>query len=108
MISKHTVIGFLVFSAVVLSCVLVLQVATGPRMAHAAVMTQSGNHAMTTALVDDNEDLLWMLDTRKQLLMVYGFNRKIEVELLAQVKIAEAFDRKEKQNTNQSLPLQRF
>ena len=95
MISKNTVIGFLVFSAVVLACVLVLQVAIVPRTAQASITTQSNGYAITTALIDNDTDLLWMLNTKNNKLTVYQFDRKGEIIPLAQMDIKDAFEREE-------------
>ena len=102
MISKNTVIGFLVFGAVVLACVLVLQVATAPRAAEASIMTESGKYAITTGLISSNTELIWMLNTTNNKLVVYQFDRRGEVVPLGQVDIKDAFERKEETQETRS------
>lgn len=99
MISKNTVIGFLFFSSVVLACVLIIQVATVPRTAQASVMTQSSGYAITTGLIDRSTDLLWVLNTKNNKLVVYQFDRQARLIPLGQTDMKAAFERDEATET---------
>ena len=75
MISKNAVIAFLVFTAMVLSCILVLQNLVAPPAARAAATSRAGRYAIVTTMVDANADLLWIANVDTQLLSVYTVDR---------------------------------
>lgn len=95
MISKNTVIGFLVFAAVVLGCILVMQIAAGPQAAYASIVSRSGGYAMTTALYRNDRELIWILKQKEQKLAVYGLENDRRVVALAEVDIKDIFEREE-------------
>ena len=102
MISKNTVIGCLVFSAVVLGSVLFVQVAVGPRTAYAGVITRAGSYSIVTAAFDDDMDILWMHNVKEGKLIACGFDRKGDPELLAQADMKDAFEREEEAKPTRS------
>lgn len=81
MISKNIVIAFLIFSAVLLGSVLLLQNTIGTQ-AYAGNSVRAGRYAATTAQLDEDKDLLWLVNTDSRLISVFDIrNNGVIVEL---------------------------
>jgi hypothetical protein len=92
MISKNTVLAFLIFSAVLLGCILIAQNTMKPATAYGSnIGIQSGNYLATTAQASGSEDLLWMLKTDDHLLMACQFERNGRISILGVVNLELIF-----------------
>ncbi len=97
MISKSTVIAFLTFTAVMLGCVLVLQNVILPPSAQAGTATRAGIYAVTTAMEDEDSELLWLVDVDAQNLSVYGVDNNGFISELARANLGMVFARQQVQ-----------
>jgi hypothetical protein len=93
MISKNTVIAFLMFSAVVLACVLVLVNVMPPSAAHAVTATRAGSFVAVTARSTTSTDLLWVANVDVQRLVVFGPSRTGAVSVMARADLRSVFER---------------
>jgi len=91
MISKHTIMAFLVFSAVVLVCLLFAELVCPPSQAGAATSSRAGFFVVSTAARSADEDLLWIANVRTQQLIVCGRNRSGGIIILGGLNLARVF-----------------
>ena len=91
MISKNAVIGFLIFTAVLLSCILVIDNLAGPGSAYASSPARAGAYVVTTARLDETTDLLWVVDVDTQNLSVFGMDNNGFIAELARVDLGIIF-----------------
>ncbi|MBN2377834.1 MAG: hypothetical protein JXD22_15665 [Sedimentisphaerales bacterium] len=91
MISKNIVIAFLIFSAVLLGCVLLLQNTIG-NQAYAGNSIRAGRYAAATAQVDEDKDLLWLINTDSRLLSVFDINNNGVIIELDSIDLALIFE----------------
>lgn len=80
MIAKNTVIGFLIFTAVLLTCVLILQNTIAPAPAQAGTAARAGRFAVATASFSETTDLLWVANVDNQMLTVYRTDKRGIIE----------------------------
>jgi hypothetical protein len=103
MISKNTVIGFLIFSAVFLVCVLVLQNTMEPQSAYGKAVGMQGSGCVATiAQVESGSDAIWMLKTDAHLLMAYQTDSKGRIVLLGAVDLEQIFSRARQGQINET------
>ena len=91
MISKNIVIAFLIFSAVLFGCVLLLQ-NTIDTQAYAGNSVRAGRYAATTAQMDEDKDLLWLVNTDSRLLSVFDINNNGVIVELDSIDLAMIFE----------------
>jgi len=103
MMSKNTVIGALVFSAVLLSCVLVL-VNLAPRAAHAGTTSRAGSFAVASARTNVGIDLLWIAHVDSQRLVVFGADRRGNISALARADLRTLFERSRQPASEGAVP----
>ncbi len=94
MIARKTVMGFLVFSAVFLSGLLVFVNTRESGMAYGKTYgVQAGNYTVTIAQVEGRSDALWILKTDEHFLMVCEASSKGRMNILGMVDLQEIFSR---------------
>ena len=71
MVSKNTVIAFLLCTAVLLAVILVFQL----HPSYAGSATRAGDYVTASARLDTGTDLLWLLNVHTQQLIAYGVDR---------------------------------
>ena len=93
MISKNTVMAFLVVSAVVLGCLLLLNLVAEPSRALAmgGATSRAGVFAVATATHTEGEDLIWIVDVDVQRMIVCQRDNKTRITTLASVDLARVF-----------------
>jgi len=92
MISKNIVIAFLIFSAVLLGCVLLLQ-NTIDIQAYAGNSVRAGRYAAATAQMDEDKDLLWLVNTDSRLLSVFDITNNGVIVELDSIDLAMIFEK---------------
>ena len=74
MIPKNTIIAFLIFTAVLLTCVLALQHLTfNDSSAWANQSSRAGRYVVASTIFDDTRSLFWVANVDVQNLTVFGF-----------------------------------
>ncbi|KPK75442.1 MAG: hypothetical protein AMJ79_11250 [Phycisphaerae bacterium SM23_30] len=74
MIPKNTIIAFLIFTAVLLTCVLALQHFTfNDASAWANHSSRAGRYVVATTIFDNTRSLYWVANVDVQNLTVFGF-----------------------------------
>ena len=93
MISKNTVMAFLVVSAVVLGCLLLLNLVSDPSEAQAmgGATSRAGKYVVATATANEGEDLIWIVDVNLQRMIVCDRNIKSRITVLGTVDLARVF-----------------
>ncbi len=92
MISKNAVIGFLLFTATLLCCVLILQNSLPSAQAQARSNRGAGRgYPVATTAVVGTTELLWIIDSQSNFLVVYGSNRKGQIVPLDRADLYEVF-----------------
>ena len=71
MVSKNTVIAFLLCTAVLLGVILIFQL----RPSYAGSTTRAGDYVASSARLDTSTDLLWLINVHTQQLIAYGVDR---------------------------------
>ena len=94
MISARVVIGFLLFTATLLACVLIVDVVLEPSVLRADASSRAGQYIVTTASVEENQDLLWVANVNLQQLIVFGTDKNGVVAPLARLDLLEVFERR--------------
>jgi hypothetical protein len=74
-----------------LGCVLVLQNVILPPSAQAGTATRAGIYAVTTAMEDEDSELLWLVDVDAQNLSVYGVDNNGFISELARANLGMVF-----------------
>ena len=75
MISRNAIIAFLLFTATMLGCIIILQNTLNPVHAQVKTVKQTINRSFTTSASGSTE-LLWIADKDSNFLVVYGGNRR--------------------------------
>ena len=91
MISSRAVIGFLLFTATLLACMLMVDVVLEPSALRADASSRAGRYIVTTASVDVDQDLLWVANVNLQQLIVFGTDKNGVVTPLATLDLLEVF-----------------
>lgn len=91
MISRHAVIGFLLFSALALGSVLVFEMFWGVQPAQGATVVEKGRYVLMTGRYDSNTDMLWVADMNLGQLFLYGVERRGVIVPLAALSLADLF-----------------
>ena len=91
MFSHQTVIGFLLFTAVLLGCILVLEHALEPTPAFADASSRAGSLVVATAMIEADQDLLWVVNVFTRSLVAYGSDRNGRLAALASVDLGLVF-----------------
>lgn len=94
MVSKNTIIAFLLLSATVFATILFMQLTMTPQPALASNFVRASGLTVVTAGVKDGEDYLWIFNSRLGEVVVYSGERGAGIEVMASAKLAPAFDRK--------------
>jgi len=71
MVSKNTVIAFLLCTAVLLGVILIFKL----RPSYAGSTTRAGDYVASSARLDTGTDLLWLINVHTQQLIAYGVDR---------------------------------
>jgi hypothetical protein len=71
MVSKNTVIAFLLCTAVLLGVILIFQL----HPSYAGSTTRAGDYVVASARLDTGTDLLWLINVHTQQLIAYGVDR---------------------------------
>ena len=93
MISTRVVIGFLLFTATLLACLLMVDVMLEPSALRADTSSRAGRYIVTTASVEVDQDLLWVANVNLQQLIVFGTDKNGVVSPLASLDLREVFER---------------
>ena len=92
MIPKNSVIAFLIFTAVLLTCVLALQqfnfTESGAQAAH---NSRAGRYVVATTQYDETMSLFWVANVDAQNLSVFGFMQSGGFALLDSVNLNYVF-----------------
>lgn len=91
MISKNAVSAFLLFSALMLSSLLIFQNVLTPRSAQAGISVSNGGYIAATIRDDSSGELIWLANLSIQRLSVYEADRKGFIEELAAIDLEELF-----------------
>jgi len=91
MFSHQTVIGFLVFTAVLLGCILVLEHTLEPAPAFADASSRAGSLVVATAMITADQDLLWVVNAHTRRLVAYGSDRNGRLAALASMDLGLVF-----------------
>jgi len=87
MVSKNTVIAFLLCTAVLLAVLLIFQL----HPSYAGSTTRSGDYVVASARLDTGTDLLWLINVQTQQLIAYGVDRNGLIADLGSVDLAIIF-----------------
>ena len=71
MISRNTIIAFLLFTATMLGCIIILQNTLNPVQAQVRTVKRTTNLSFATSASSSTE-LLWIADKDSNFLVVYG------------------------------------
>ena len=93
MISKNAnvLIGFLLFSAVLLSSAIFLTIFCSSDTAYADTVLQSREYTLVTAALDESDDLLWVLNNRRSFVSIYRVDRKGGISLIDTLDLSVVF-----------------
>ena len=89
------IIGFLIFTATLLTCLLVVEVMFEPSLLRADASSRAGTYIVTTASVEVDQDLLWVANVNLQQLIVFGTDRNGVVSPLATLDLIDVFERQQ-------------
>ena len=92
MISTRVVIGFLLFTATLLTCVLMVDMVLEPSVLRADASSRAGRYIVTTAAVEADQELLWVANVNLQQLIVFGTDKNGVVAPLATLDLLEVFE----------------
>lgn len=89
MVSKNTVIAFLVCTAVLLGVILVFQ----QHPSYAGSSARAGNYVVATARLDAGmgTDLLWLINVHTKRLVAYGVDRNGLIDNLGSINLDVIF-----------------
>jgi len=90
MISKNAVLAFLLVSAAVLGCVLVLQQVL-PGRAWAAESSRGGDYVAATATLNGSSDALWLVNVRTGVLSAYSLTNTGQIGQLGTIDLKLVF-----------------
>ena len=93
MISERMVIGFLLFTATLLACLLMVDVVLEPSALRADTSSRAGRYIVTNASVEVDQDLLWVANVNLQQLIVFGTDKRGTVSPLATLNLRNVFAR---------------
>ncbi len=87
MVSKNTVIAFLLCTAVLLGAILIFQL----RPSYAGSSTRAGDFVVASARLDTGTDLLWLINVHTQQLIAYGVDRNGLIANLGSIDLGIIF-----------------
>ena len=87
MVSKNTVIAFLLCTAVLLGVILIFQL----HPSYAGSSTRAGSYVASSARLDTGTDLLWLINVYNQQLIAYGVDRNGLIANLGSVDLDVIF-----------------
>ena len=87
MVSKNTVIAFLLCTAVLLGVILIFQL----HPSYAGSTTRAGDYVASSARLDTGTDFLWLINVHTQQLIAYGVDRNGLIANLGSVDLAIIF-----------------
>ena len=91
MISKNAVIGFLLFTATLLICVLIIQNSLPSAQAQLRTTTRTNCCYPVASTATGSTELLWIIDSYSNFLVVYGSNRRGQIIPLDRADLYEVF-----------------
>jgi len=87
MVSKNTVIAFLLCTAVLLAVILIFQL----HPSYAGTSSRAGDYVASSARLDTGTDLLWLINVHTQQLIAYGVDRNGLIANLGSIDLAVIF-----------------
>lgn len=91
-ISRNALAGFLLFSALVLACILIAHHTLAPTPAQAlGNSSRAGFFAVATATVDEDLDLLWVAHVDAQRLLVFSTDKTGRISLVGNLDLSQVF-----------------
>ena len=91
MISKNTVIAFLILTAVLFGCTWALIDSAAVSSSPAGAISRAGYYIITTTSASPDPDLLWIANVNTQRLVVYGTSTNGFITPLASADLRLAF-----------------